>query len=418
MSSSINKGVNLAYVFPIVILCYTFSLLWGWIPRTHSLITLLIGLAVGVVVSYRYFTRIPMFYFLLYVVVLALNVMANDHRYNSFASVFYEVIYLLLPSLMVFGLMNSDNDKCATITIKAILWMLIINAIGTFFVDTMFPGSIRAINAETRLTGNSSTAMYFYRFGLANYFLPHALPTIIPVLVMGIKYCDDRKKRWLLTVVLVACLLLVYFSGATTALLLAVVALLVAVFSSSKGGIRQIILIVVISLILIPVFSNDELMLSVLQQLDDIVNHEGYFHSKILDFQDLIMYGETTGDVEARENLYTITINAIIGSPLFGVNTVIGGHSNLLDQWGYLGIVGWLPWLLFIISQVRMSGRKLQSSSKIFYVEGVLMAFLMLAIKSMAGWESWLFLFTVLPLLTRYCENDSKNPPVFSDQGT
>ena len=130
----------MAYVFPIVILCYTFSLLWGWIPRTHSLITLLIGLAVGVVVSNRYFTRIPVFYFLLYVVVLALNVMAEDHKYNSFASVFYEVVFLLLPSLMVFGLMNSDNDKYATVTVKAVLWMLIINAIGTMFVDTVFPG--------------------------------------------------------------------------------------------------------------------------------------------------------------------------------------------------------------------------------------------------------------------------------------
>lgn len=397
-------GDNLAYLFPVVILCYTFTLLWGWIPLTHSIITIAVGMAAGLVVSYKYLSQKPVLYLLLYEVVLVLNMLSGDYRYHTWREVFNVTVEILIPVLMTFGIFASNDTKLLNVTVKAILWMLIINAIGSFVVDMTIPGSIRAINGTIRESGDNSIAMVYYRFGLANYVMPHALPCILPVLVMGIKTAGNRLHRVFMAVSLVACLLLIYLSGATTPVLTGAIALIFAFFTNSKTGTRRLVTLGIIATILVAIASSKEIMLPLLKGLDNMMNNEGYFHSKIMDFEDLIVYGDNTGDIEQRSDLYMTSWNAVVENPIIGVNTQVGGHSNLLDCWGYLGLVGLIPFLGFIFTQVKLSAKQLHKGSLLFYYEGVFMAILMLAIKSMSGWESWLFLFTVLPLLTRYVE--------------
>jgi hypothetical protein len=222
---------------------------------------------------------------------------------------------------------------------------------------------------------------------------------------MGIKsFRNDKRKRILCLLSLVSCLVLVYYSGATTALILGILALIIALFTLNESGKRPLVFLIIIGVILIPIISNKALMLSFLDWTDSLVGYEGYFHGKIQDFQQLLLYNESTGDIEAREDLYTMTINAIIANPLIGSNELIGGHSTILEHWGDLGLVGLVPYFLFIISQIKLSSKYFQEDSKVFFYEGVFFAFMMLLIKHMDTWESWLFLFLLLPLLVRYIE--------------
>jgi hypothetical protein len=99
-----------------VILCYTFSLLWGWIPLTRSILTLMVGWMACLFVSYRYFTLKPTAYIFIYTVVVILNVLTGDHRYNSLRVVFDELTILVLPSLMFYGIIN-NNKKILNLTV-------------------------------------------------------------------------------------------------------------------------------------------------------------------------------------------------------------------------------------------------------------------------------------------------------------
>lgn len=403
-----SVNTNLLYVFPIVILCYTFTLLWGWFPYSHSIIPILIGLSAGLLLGNKYFLLKPVKYLFFFVLVALLNVFAKDYNYSSVSGVFYKTIELLLPAIMTYIVLLSDNEKILNVTIELIVWMLIINAIGTFVVDVTMPGSIRIIQGQIRETGDSSIATAYYKMGVSNYILPHALPSMIPILIMGVKSVKKRSIWFLLIGVLIACVMLVFFSGATTPLLTTILAIIIAAATSDKGGTKRFVIMGIVSILFLIIVNNDNLMLSLLRGADDVLNNEGYFHGKILEFENLIIYGETSGDMEQRGDLYGISFNAILNHPILGVNYEIGGHSTLLDTWGYLGLVGFVPFIFFIFAQIRWTSKQILKSSRFYYYECVILAFIMLALKNTAGWESWLFLFTVVPLLIKYIENNQK----------
>lgn len=403
MNNNKSRGFNITYIFPIVILSYTFSMLWGWIPYTRSLIPLIIGLAAGCYISKGFFSTRSFVCLLIYAVVLFINMMAGDHRYNSIYYIFCDLTSLLLPALITFGLFKNGNEKIGDVTVVIVLSFIIINAIGSFIVDLSFPSVIRVLTGDRRATGDSTLQYYYFRFGVANYALPHAITVIIPALVMGIKRITEKRIRIFLIVALIACMMLIYLSGAATALILGIFTLIISIMTRSNG--RNGIWLLVVGILIFIVLSNDSIILSILEWFDGVIGGEGYFHSKVRDFEDLIVYGQTGGDIEARSDLYNESLDAVISNPIFGVNEKIGEHSALIDHWGYLGLVGFIPYILFFIFQIKNSYWMIQQKNRLFYIEGVFAAIVMLSLKAFDGWEICLFIITISPLLIRFVEN-------------
>lgn len=401
--NQVTKGFNIIYVFPIVILCYTFTLLWGWIPRTQSVITIAIGLGASVVVSHRYFSLKPIRYLLLYAIVVFFNVISDDASHNSFSIEIYNLLFILIPVLMTFGILRSDDERLINYTIWAVFGMLIINTIGTYIVDMSMPGSIRSVYAIMQEEGTSA-AIPFYKVGMANYELPHALPTIIPVLVLGYKTSNKNIHKFIFAGVLVACFLLIFYSGATTSVLLGVFAFLISAITNTHTAKKQFVAFSFFAIVFILILRNDALVLSFLDWIDGLVGTESFFHNKIIEFEDAIIYGQATGDMEERSDLYMTSWKAVVTNPILGVNEPVGGHSFFIDIWATLGLIGWIPLLFFVFSQLKMFAKSISEYSVLFYYEGAMMAILMLTFKSTVGWESWLFLFTIMPVLVRYCE--------------
>lgn len=407
-----NKNSEMTIVFTLVILSYTFSILWGWFPITHSIVPLIIGWVAGLGLCSDFFSTRSFTFFLLYIIVVFLNVISGDLFFPTPRSAVFEIMWVLLPAVFLFGFLKKGNEKISNATVVMVLIIIICNAIGSSFIEMVFPGSIRALNAETRLTGESALQNYYFRFGLANYALPHAVTMVIPLLIMGLKFPIEKKRKLFLLASLIACLVLIYLSGATGALLTGIFALVISVMTKNKTGTGRLLLFFVSGVSLMFLLGNDRLLLSMLEWFDGVIGGQGHFHNKIMDFETLIMYGESTGDINERESLYTATIEAIIEHPLFGVNEGTGGHSALLDRCAALGLVGFLPFLLFIYTQIKQSISIIKKQSVVFYLESVIVAFMMLTIKAIDRWEMWLFLFTVLPLLTRYIENSQKGKAI------
>ena len=130
------------------------------------------------------------------------------------------------------------------------------------------------------------------------------------------------------------------------------------------------------------------------------------------DFKDAIMHGESSGDIETRQNLYQATWNAILENPIIGVNREAGSHSLILDHWGYLGLVGLIPFLFFVIAQLRMMGHMIPQKARVCYYESVAITVVMMFVKNTDMWEMWLCLFTMLPVFAVYCTgpDDIKGP--------
>ena len=408
MNDLYSKGVNyyLLYVFPIIILIFTFSLIYGWVPRLKNTVLLLFALLAGAITCIKYYRKPMMIAFLAYLIVLYANRVSGDYWITGNKAVFDEIFKLVLTGLMGYALLTSKDDRFLKITVVSFLLMLVVNAVGTSFVETIVPGSIRTLE-EMRHDGDESSMFYYFRFGMANYALPSALVTIVPMLVLGVKMnAINKKKRLLLLAGLVSSLMLIYYSGSTTALILGALGFLIAIFVKQGTGKGPLISLAVFGLVFALFLSNDKLVLSFLNVFDGWIGHEGFFHKKVMDFETLIVSGETTGSIEGREGLYMRTWNAIVESPLIGTNSRIGGHSLLLDHWGYLGLVGFIPFLVFVITQIKMFLKMIPSSTKLIYTVCIYITFIMMMIKNMNGWETWLCLFTILPLLANYCEGE------------
>ncbi len=405
MRSKLFGGINILYYFPVVIIIFTFTLLYAWIPPLKNMVLLYLGLVVGIIASRRYYQRPMMIAFLIYVIVLFLNLYTGDSWISSNNVFSKEITNLLLTGLMSYAIITSKDSKLIKFTVVSFILMLIVNAIGTAIVETIVPGSIRTLE-QMRHQGDEHTILLYFRFGMANYALPSALVSVIPMFVLGVKINKNSKqKRLLLIAGLVASLMLTYFSGSTTAFILGILGTIVGVFVTPKTGRRQLASLAVLGLVFAFILSNDQLMLSSLNTFDGWVGNEGYFHNKVSDFEELIMYGEATGSVEGRQDLYMETWNAIKQNPFLGVNSPTGGHSLLLDHWGCLGLVGFIPFLIFVFSQIKLSSILIPSTTKTYYFICVFITFLMMAIKNMNGWETWMCLFTILPALCVYIED-------------
>lgn len=407
MSYTIAKSNFIAYLLPFIILCYTFSLIWGWFPMTSTIYVPIIGLLVSIVVCRGYVEKKVFVFLMWYILVLAFNMMRKDPLHNSTNGFLFEMLSLVVTSMMGYYYLMSKDDNLIKLTVLLLLWMLIINAIGSSFVDSIFPGGIRAAITDFHHTGNLNLAFSFYKYGMASYDLVHAVPTIIPMLVYGIKVVKKPRVRYFFVAVLISCMMLCYLGGSTTALLTGLFGLLISVFTKVGSGRKQIIRFSILTVLVFFLISNDTIMLSFLNWADNMVGDASAFHSKIMDFEASIVYGDSSDTaVQGRSELYNMSFSVILSNPIFGTNAdIIGHHSTLLDHWACLGLLGFIPYVYFIYLQLKMTASYLSEASLAFFVEGVVLALLMLGLKSIDTWESWLFLFVLLPLLAIYIGN-------------
>lgn len=371
---------------------------------THTIYVMLIGMVVALLECNGYFKKKQFAFLIWYEAILCLNLLMRDPLYAETTGYLYQMMGVAMTSMIGFYMLRTREYKIAKITLYMLMIMLIVNAVGSAIIDVAFPGSIRAVVTDYHNTGNQKLAYSFYKYGLASYSLPHAIPVIIPILVYSIKVVLEKRLRLFFIIVLAACLALCYFGGSTTALLIGVFAFTISLFTSPKQGGRQVVMFGLFAIIMVIIMSNDDIVLAILEWFDNVIGGEGYFHKKVVDFEYSVMNNDVSDSaVEGRSRLYGMSLDAIIANPIFGTNDdVMGHHSVLLDHWACLGIIGFFPFALFIYHQLKDSYKTIPQNSLYFYIEGCLVGVMMLLVKNTGDWEMWLFLFLLLPLIAQY----------------
>ena len=111
MSYTIAKSNFIAYLLPFIILCYTFSLIWGWFPMTSTIYVPIIGLLVSIVVCRGYFEKKVFVFLMWYILVLAFNMMMKDPLHNSTNGFLFEMLSLVVTSMMGYYYLMSKDDN-------------------------------------------------------------------------------------------------------------------------------------------------------------------------------------------------------------------------------------------------------------------------------------------------------------------
>ena len=399
---SFNKHNWSLSILLLLIAILSWPLLRGYfIIFAREWLWLLIGCVFMAIICPLYYTRSNFIWIVIYALIVMMNFIWGDSYFNTFPKVFTEFTLLVLSSAIGYYSLQSEHERDS----KAIMWLVIIiisiTSIATLVLDQLNPGVVRMAFSNLYRDEDMSIVYSSYRMGMTNYYLPHALPVIIPSLVLGVKNKDlGLLTRIIVVLVLLLTFVLIYISNSVTAILIAALFFIISLINI-KGSIRSnVIVLLFVTVLLVPLLINVNLMISFLDFVGDSLEANTTFYQRIMDIKETLMYEETVGDLDARVNLYSMSTNEFASSFIIGSNNVLGGHSSIIDRLAAVGLVGFIPYVILIWKQLKKNYSIVPNQHKIYYIEGILAGVVMLLTKNMSNWEMWLMIFVVMPILT------------------
>lgn len=309
-----------------------------------------------------------------------------------------------LPTIMIFLVLRKYNEL-------KLYRIIAYTALAANILSFLYCIPLIAINPNILRAYISIGIDDLSRIGIPTYQALHSYVIFIPALI----YCI-RVSRGKIKYLFIGCFLLylyiIYNASITTNL---VITLMILLFSLLyKENIQK----AVIKTSIFCLFVLGLHLGGAIEKLFDvaIVFTEGtYSNAKIQGFKDMYI-GKSDDVVEGRSNLHTISIMSFIQSPIWGMNevrkdvmdadfitednSVVGGHSSLLDRFGGMGLLGGIPFvMIFWLIYKDWKNRMPRGDSHYFYMFGVIAAFILLYGKGVFGQEGWFSLCIYLPCM-------------------
>lgn len=392
------KSKRMGVFIPIFMAITTFHMFRAWpiLERTWLIEGIVFAFTVWMIFG---FYRTKMFlYLMIYCLVLLLNVLTGDDFYNSYSFVIMELFCYSIPAAFTYYFLRNNEKISANKTVWTFFILFLYTVFVSFLINNQMPGVIRQYVGY--LYGNYDTSRFipFFRLGMSNYYLPHAAPALIPALYVGVSNKSlKRGTRYLLVLVWISIIVLAYLSSATTALLFSVLFSIPVFFIKRSSFSKNITTIILVVLIATPIMLNKDRLLGLISYSASYFS-DSDFSSKFEDMEDAVVYGQASGDLGSRNWRYTKTINQFIAHPILGTNSSVGEHSAFMDRAACLGLVGFLPYLLFLFAQFKFVIQFINVKYRTFYYYGIIISFLMLTFKYMSNYEMFMLLLTILPL--------------------
>ena len=401
MQRTTTSNNSLANLYLLIILSLTYSAAHYWPILRYAMLFIIIGFGLPLLLSRKFFSTKMFWWWLVYIFVVAINVVIGDKYFDSVMRLLYEAAYLFIPTSMMYYAFSSDDTLFRKRSLMLFFVILVLTTIATAYIYYLYPGVIRHV---FRYSEQENEGFYdsLYKMGLMKYSLPHALSCLIPVIILGLKnHTIKRFYRWMLWLVFFSLLLSVYYSGSFACMILTIGELIIALVVK-KGNVsdnlsRLLVFAMALGIILTPSVRN-----SILDGLESRLDTESDFYIKIVELQEIEEAedaSEVEGDFKGRLILYSKSIDAGASSLLIGTKgESLGRHSSFLDRFGTLGIVGIIPYLLFLFAAISYLWNSFLPNTKVYYLIGLISNLFMLLFKSVNSWDFWFVTLFVLPI--------------------
>lgn len=279
-------------------------------------------------------------------------------------------------------------------------WMPLVVLIISFATFTpLIIGNNEVLRQVTYVGGEFSTDPR-----LPHYSLLHAYVLIMPALILAFKVIKTKIRYPFLFVAIYDFYVIAQSSVAAT-IVLAIISIAFMLIYDEKDNNKSLLRALgfgAMFFLLIEVGVVDAIM-------NAIVNlYEGTASSgKMQMFRDMLSGKELAAgnSLDTRSNLHNISINAFFANPLIG-STPVGGHSSILDRLGGLGLIGFVPYVIFLYSVFKNVAKTFVSrNAKMGFYVVSFSVFLLLYQKGLFGQECWLFFIVLAPSILHYIEN-------------
>lgn len=385
-------------IFLVVSLLYILYTVFPIIPDYTGIEVWLVNLFTFVILFALYpkaFENQAVFWFLAYAVILLIYVLSDKPLTIGIGSVadtkklLIEFAYIL-PSLSIFSILYylKDLRLYKYISIFGLLFIVI-----SFLI--IIPMIVIGKNALREFV---SLEMYedIKVPGIPNYTLMHAYVIPLAALLYGIRILNLWRKF-----VLIGILGLFFFiivnTYITTSLVISFIIIAFFVLFDFQNKVRSVVIMLSITLFVLIINMSD----GFIQLFDFLIRFtEGTAaQGKMEDFKMIYLTGDIEGatHVAGRTSLHTESWKAFTKNYFIG-SYPVGGHSNLLDRLGGLGLIGFVPFIMIYLAQVKIYLRLIRNEEQRgFYLLGLFATTLLLYQKGIFGQEGWLFVMVLMP---------------------
>ena len=402
-SNSIYRGLSYLLVFLLAAL--SFPIIPGWIPPLQKIwVTLVMAFLVYTALTQKLSWGKSTVCLLFYFVVMFFNAKMGDVLIPSTQIALVEVLFLYVPSAVVLWCFSQENISFIKSVLIVSLALFAIEAVSSFIILQVEPMIIRSLYKIATDEGDTGIMYEYYRTGLMDYSMAHAIPILIPPLFYAYKKVASTVKSKIFFMIAIAgCVFLTWLSDSTTALMLAVLFLVIGFMtnvSDIRSNFRKLI---IIGIIAFPIVVSDDVQLAVLDAAEAVLGPESVFAEKIEEFRYSIENeGKMSGDMQGRIDRYNKSLDMFFTNPLWGTNTKPGNHASLIDRLGAFGLLGFIPLMLFFWYSLKHISTYLPADSLVFFIQGILAAMVMLGTKGMWNWSMFYNLFILLPFIIYY----------------
>lgn len=405
------KTIDKFYTFIITIFIVSLccSLIYGWVPIFRKTWLFVLLISVFSLLFYVKGLKLKFLYpLILYGVILYINVLSGDQKFNIINSSM-EFFCFISVSYVFYVYSNNRFYNARLKLLEGYVFIIIITFIGTLIVYLNNPEVLRMIQSERNAGVEDTLFVLYSKLGVESYSMGHALPCLIPILVYSIKRGNGVRYKLLGVVILFVIVALVIMSTAATALLLSIILLLISFIWNEKNKIRNAFATSLLIFVTIFLITDRNLIGSKLNSIN--IDSESTYGGKISDFQDYATYGVAGNQTQGRFDLYMQSLNVFFKYPIFGTNNklIIGDHSIFFDRLAMLGLVGFIPLLIYLNSYMRYVLKMLSTGIKPYCVLGFGHFIIMGCLKNIFDFEYISICLLIMPLVCMVVDNTTNN---------
>ncbi|MCR4614119.1 MAG: hypothetical protein K5778_08960 [Bacteroidaceae bacterium] len=357
-----------------------------------------IAVSVFLVLLYpKAFTQNYFKWFLVYIVVLFVyclfehpfHINGIGRSMNLYRKLLIETAWIL-PNIMLCSIiMKLNNPKVFQKLAMGTIIILVASLLLVFPIVWTNAGILRE---NIRQTEGGEDGIW----GLPSYTVMSCYSYFIPVIGYGVKH-SQKRLRWLFFFFFLLFIYYIYKSEITTSLL-ATIFVVFFMLVYQKGGRDKNVLAFIGSVILLWLLYEFGVILTFVDYL--VRAYEGTVAQvKLIEFRGTLMGEGESDNVQIREMLRERSLDCFALNPLIGGSLDVGGHSSLIDRLGSMGLLGFIPFVLMLVYNVKTWFRLMpDKGTKFFYLSGILIIFVFLYEKGLFSGQGMLFLFFILPV--------------------
>jgi len=312
-----------------------------------------------------------------------------------------ELIIFIQPITLFLYFKYTKDYKGLAILLNWVILFIIITSILSIYATQINPLYARHITGG-RIDGNQY--MFFKRIGAGGYSFAASLIAFIPI---GIYYYKNKldsiylKKSILLFIILLVITIfqLKFFAN----ILMVSIGVIYAVLGDKN--LKKTVFIGIVFFIMVLIIPK-EYYFNFFYKMASNFETESFFNDRFNDLGEYIEFGgELKGsELGVRASRYPLLFNAFVKKPITGFASIkspedisMGGHLYWMNKLTVLGLIGFIPYIIFHVFFIRSSLKNFDKEFAYYYL---LSTFLLLGLgllKALVGVVFWYVYFFIIP---------------------